>query len=86
MQTRPVEADGDGVVADLQDPPELIPEMIAKWEEGYSMVLCVKRTSEENSLMFWTRKKYYAWVQLMSSMKTFETQAIRGTRGNARVR
>src|SRR5438874_9815855 len=46
-----------GIVADLQDPPELIPELIAKWEEGYSMVLCVKRTSEETPLMFWIRKK-----------------------------
>ena len=48
-----------GIVADFQDPPELIPELIAKWEEGYSMVLCVKRTSEENPLMFWIRKKFY---------------------------
>jgi glycosyltransferase involved in cell wall biosynthesis len=61
-----------GVVADLQDPPELIPELIAKWEEGYSMVLCVKRTSEENPLMFWIRKRYYAWVQRLSSIQTFQ--------------
>lgn len=61
-----------GIVADLQDPPELISEMIAKWEEGYSMVLCVKRASEENAFMFWVRKKYYAWVQRLSSIQTFE--------------
>jgi glycosyltransferase involved in cell wall biosynthesis len=61
-----------GVVADLQDPPELIPAMIAKWEEGYSMVLCVKRTSEENPFMFWIRKRYYAWVQRLSSIQTFQ--------------
>src|ERR1700733_7394359 len=61
-----LQAQGDaiiGIVADLQDPPEMIPEMIAKWGEGYSMVLCVKRTSEENPLMFWIRKKYYQLVQ-----------------------
>jgi glycosyltransferase involved in cell wall biosynthesis len=70
MQTR-----GDaviGIVADLQDPPELIPEMIKKWEEGFSMVLCVKHASEENPLMFWVRKKYYAWVQRLSTIETFE--------------
>jgi len=70
MQTR-----GDaviGLVADLQDPPELIPEMVARWEEGYSMVLCVKRTSEENPLAFWLRKKFYTWVQRLSSIETFE--------------
>jgi glycosyltransferase involved in cell wall biosynthesis len=61
-----------GIVADFQDPPELIPEMIAKWEEGYSMVLCVKRTSEENPLMFWIRRKFYALVQRLSSIQTFE--------------
>ena len=70
MQTR-----GDaviGIVADLQDPPELIPEMIRRWEEGYAMVLCVKRASEESPLMFWIRKKYYSWVQRLSSIDTFE--------------
>jgi glycosyltransferase involved in cell wall biosynthesis len=61
-----------GVVADFQDPPELIPQMIAKWEEGYAMVLCIKRTSEENPLMFWIRKKYYALVRRLSSIQTFE--------------
>jgi glycosyltransferase involved in cell wall biosynthesis len=61
-----------GLAADLQDPPELIPQMIQKWEQGYSMVLCVKRTSEENSLMFWIRSRYYRLVQRLSSIKTFE--------------
>jgi glycosyltransferase involved in cell wall biosynthesis len=61
-----------GIVADFQDPPELIPELIAKWEQGYYMVLCVKRTSEENPLMFWLRKKFYALVQRLSSIETFE--------------
>ena len=34
-----------GMAADFQDPPELIPKLIEKWEEGYSMVLCIKKTS-----------------------------------------
>ncbi|MFZ2633422.1 MAG: DegT/DnrJ/EryC1/StrS family aminotransferase [Desulfosalsimonadaceae bacterium] len=29
--------------ADLQDPPEVIPEMVQKWREGYPVVLCVRR-------------------------------------------
>src|SRR5579871_2738071 len=61
-----------GIVADFQDPPAMIPKMIAKWEEGYAMVLCVKRTSEENPAMFWIRKKYYALVRRLSSIQTFE--------------
>jgi polyisoprenyl-phosphate glycosyltransferase len=70
-----LQARGDAVisvVADLQDPPEKIPEMIARWEEGYAMVLCIKRSSQENSLMFWIRKKYYRLVQRLSQIQTFE--------------
>jgi len=61
-----------GLVADLQDPPEMIPEMIAKWEEGYSMVLCLKTASQENKLMFWMRTVYYRLVQRLSDINTFE--------------
>ena len=70
-----MQARGDAVIgmaSDLQDPPEMIPDMVAKWEEGYSVVLCIKRASEENPLMFWLRKKYYALVQRLSSIETFE--------------
>src|SRR5215471_12505181 len=61
-----------GIVADLQDPPEMIPLLIAEWEKGYSMVLMVKRSSEENPLMFWVRKRYYRLVNRLSSIQTFE--------------
>jgi glycosyltransferase involved in cell wall biosynthesis len=70
-----MQAQGDvviGIVADLQDPPELIPELVARWESGYAMVLCVKRTSEENPLIFWIRKKYYQAIASLSSVRTFE--------------
>ena len=72
------QASGDaiiGIVADLQDPPELIPELLAKWEQGYAMVLCVKRSSEENKLMFWIRRRYYRTIQRLSSIETFENFA-----------
>ena len=70
-----LQAQGDaviGLVADLQDPPELIPKMVEKWEEGYSMVLCIKKTSRENALMFWVRTQYYRLVERLSSIETFE--------------
>jgi glycosyltransferase involved in cell wall biosynthesis len=69
------QAQGDaviGIVADLQDPPEMIADLVQGWEEGYSMVLAIKRTSGENPLMFWARKKYYALVNRLSSIETFE--------------
>jgi hypothetical protein len=50
----------------------MIPVLIAEWEKGYSMVLTVKRSSEENPLMFWIRKRYYRLVNQLSSIQTFE--------------
>ena len=61
-----------GIVADLQDPPEMIAQLVQGWEEGASMVLAIKNTSEENSLMFWIRKQYYRLVNRLSSIETFE--------------
>ena len=61
-----------GIVADLQDPPEMIADLVAGWEEGFSMVLCIKRSSAENRLMFALRKRYYRLVNQLSSLETFE--------------
>jgi glycosyltransferase involved in cell wall biosynthesis len=69
------QATGDaviGIVADLQDPPEMIVEMIHKWEEGYPVVICIKTTSGENGLMFWIRKQYYKLVKRLSGVETYE--------------
>ncbi len=70
LQTR-----GDAVIgmaSDLQDPPEMIEQMIEKWEQGYSMVLCLKTASRENRLMYWVRTQYYRLVQRLSEIQTFE--------------
>jgi glycosyltransferase involved in cell wall biosynthesis len=60
------------IVADLQDPPEMIPELVAKWREGYATVLCIKRSSEETPAMFFLRKTYYALVERMASISTIQ--------------
>jgi glycosyltransferase involved in cell wall biosynthesis len=47
-------ASGDAVVVidcDLQDPPELIPELIARWREGYDVVYAQRRTREGETLI-----------------------------------
>src|SRR5258708_3441914 len=49
------QASGDAVIllfSDLQDPPELLTEMIGHWENGTPVVLAIKETSEESGLMF----------------------------------
>ncbi len=50
-------ATGDAVIpmdVDLQDPPELIIEMLAKWREGYDVVYAARST--RNSDSFFKRK------------------------------
>ena len=47
------------LASDLQDPPEKIPEFIQKWEEGYSVVIGVKTSSQEPSLFYFLRSIYY---------------------------
>jgi polyisoprenyl-phosphate glycosyltransferase len=69
------QASGDAVisiVSDLQDPPEMIPELIREWQQGTFMVLCIKRSSEENSLLFWIRRQYYRLAESLSSIETFQ--------------
>lgn len=50
------------IVADLQDPPSLIPEFIRKWETGYKIVVGVKPASDEGWLRFRVRKLYYDFL------------------------
>lgn len=45
--------------ADLQNPPELIPEFLKKWEDGAQVVLGIKNKSRENKLMFFLRTVFY---------------------------
>ncbi|MFA6104999.1 MAG: glycosyltransferase family 2 protein [Patescibacteria group bacterium] len=57
------------LVADLQDPPQLINDFLKKWEEGYSIVVGVKNKSEENPLMFAVRKLYYYLINKFSEVE-----------------
>jgi polyisoprenyl-phosphate glycosyltransferase len=69
------QASGDAVAllfSDLQDPPELLRPMIEEWEKGVPIVLAIKKTSQENSLMFWLRTQYYRLVQMLSGLETYE--------------
>jgi len=57
------------MVSDLQDPPEMIPEFIRKWQEGYKVVIGVKTQSHESAAMFAVRKAYYGLSGRMSAVK-----------------
>jgi glycosyltransferase involved in cell wall biosynthesis len=67
-----LQSNGDAAVllcADLQDPPSLIVDFLKKWQEGYKVVLAVKRKSEESSAMFAVRKIYYNIIQNISEIE-----------------
>jgi len=55
-----------GLCCDLQDPPELIPDFLKKWEEGYKMVLGVKNNAKDTLLMSFFRKTFYKLMEIMT--------------------
>jgi polyisoprenyl-phosphate glycosyltransferase len=62
---------GDAVVvmvADLQDPPELIVDFIKKWELGYDIVYGIRQQREEGSLLRMVRHVYYRTVSRLASI------------------
>ena len=50
--------------ADLQDPPELLPEMIEWWKKGYKDVYAKRRSREgESWFKKWSSHTYYKLLQ-----------------------
>jgi len=66
-------ASGDAVViidADLQDPPELIPQLVAKWHEGYDVVYATRTDRDGES---WLKKATaHAFYRVIHHAATFE--------------
>ena len=66
-------AKGDAVVfidADLQDPPELIPELIKYWEQGYDDVYAKRRSRKgETFIKKFTSKMYYKILQSLTRVE-----------------
>jgi polyisoprenyl-phosphate glycosyltransferase len=64
---------GDAVViidADLQDPPELIPDLVARWRDGFDMVYAKRRTRDGDSwLKRGTAKGFYRLIHRMGDLK-----------------
>ena len=52
--------------ADLQDPPELIPEFVKKWEQGYEIVYGIRAKREESIILAVARKIYYEVLSKIS--------------------
>lgn len=57
-------ASGDAIIAmdgDLQDPPEVLPGLLARWREGYEVVYAVRQARKENILKRAAYKSFY-WL------------------------
>ena len=69
------QTDGDCVISmccDFQDPPEIIPELVAEWEKGYKIVCAVKTESEENKFVRFLRTGYYKFLRKFSEAEQIE--------------
>ncbi len=65
-------AAGEAVVlmdGDLQDPPELLSTMIARWREGYQVVYTVKRTRKENRVK---RLAFHSFYRVLHALSPIE--------------
>ena len=60
------------MVADFQDPVEMIPKYIREWEKGYKIVIGIKTSSKENRLMYWLRSCYYKTIKKLSDVEQIE--------------
>ncbi len=64
-------AEGDAVVlmdADLQDPPELLPKFLEKWQEGYQVVYTVRKTRREPLVKRLAYSTFYRILQKISNI------------------
>ena len=70
-----LQATGDAVImllSDLQDPPELLYDMVREWEAGYPIVVGIKTSSEEMTVMYGIRSAYYKLVGRLTNVKVLQ--------------
>jgi glycosyltransferase involved in cell wall biosynthesis len=60
------------LVADFQDPPSLIPQLIFEYENGNNIVIGIKKSSAERKLMYKTRELYYSTLKKLSEVEVFK--------------
>lgn len=51
---------------DLQDPPELIPQMLARWREGHQVVYGIRRKLDEGLAVRASRRAFYRFIRVLS--------------------
>lgn len=69
------QAEGDCAVlifADMQDPPEVIPEFVKEWECGNKIVIGKKTKSKESAIKYFLRGCYYRFISMISDIDHIE--------------
>lgn len=70
-----LQSSGDCTVlmaADFQDPVDMIPKYVKEWENGYRIVIGIKKSSQENPVMYWLRGCYYKMIKRLSDVEQIE--------------
>lgn len=70
-----LQAQGDAailLVADLQDPPELMKSFVEKWKQGAKLVVGVKPSADESGAMFAIRRLYYRMVTRIADVNLIQ--------------
>ncbi len=70
-----LQSSGDCTVlmaADFQDPVEMVPKFVKEWENGYKIVIGIKKSSKENKIMYWLRGLYYKIIKKLSDVEQIE--------------
>ena len=60
------------LASDLQDPPEVIIDLVKRWEEGFKIVVLVRKESEGSQFMFYLRNLYYRLLIKISEVPLIE--------------
>lgn len=61
-----------GIPCDFQEPPEMIPQFVQKWEEGYDIVWGQKERSKESKIKYFCRSIFYKIIAFMSEKPQLE--------------
>ncbi len=60
------------MAADFQDPVDMVPGFVKEWENGYKIVIGIKKSSQENKIMYWLRGCYYKLIKKLSNVEQIE--------------
>lgn len=66
-----LQSQGDATIymaSDLQDPPEMIPELLREWRAGYKLVMAIKPISKSSPAMHFLRRSYYRLIDKITDV------------------